>query len=166
MESKKNQRVLEGPVEELVSEVTGFLSDPDVETGPGCEVLISEKIGGFHYSSNQLTHSLLKLLQTAAQETPDPEDVILTFTVTDQQKVHLSVVSPYGAFDGLRVDDIRQVLNSSKVEGSKVVLETPNTPFWRGGMPDEETDLRLEPVAFGGGTKATVVVPETMVDWR
>ncbi len=165
MERKDFHRVFEGSVEDLVSEVTGFLADPEVEVGPGCEVLVSEKIGGFHYSSNQLTQSLSKLLQTAARETPQAEDLILTFTVTDRQEVHLSVVSPYGAFEGLRIDDIRQVLNSQGDDDGEV-KETPNTAFWRGGAPDEETDLRLEPVAFGGGTKATVVVPGAMVDWR
>ena len=165
MKVQEKHGVFVDPIEDLVAEVTGFLADPDMDDGPGCEVLVSQDIGGFHYSSNQLALSLSKLLQTAARETPDREDIILTFTVTEQQNVHLSVVSPCGGFDGLNVDAIRQLLNSHPgADGD--VKETPNTAFWRGGTPDEETDLRLESVAFGGGTKATVVVPEALVDWR
>ena len=164
MESKESYRVFTGPIDDLLSEVTAFLVDPDVDAGPGCEILVSKNIGGFHYLSNQLTHSLSKLLRAAVRETPPSEDIILTLTETDQQKVHLSVVSPFGGFDGISVDDMRQALNAQDDEQGEV-KETPNTAFWRGGAPDEETDVRLEPVAFGGGTKATVIVPGNMVDW-
>ena len=151
-------------IEELLGDAVGFLVDPDAEIDVDCEVLFSEKVAGFHYGGRKLTHSLTKLVRTAASESLGSESVILTCLVTDERRVHFSVVSPIGSFKGIGQEEILKQLNADD-DADGAIRVTPNTPFWRGGQVDEETVFQMETLPLGG-TRATLVIPEARVAWR
>ncbi len=153
-----------GPMVDLLGDVVGFLNDPEADSEPDCEILFSNEIAGFHYPKPHLTGLLRHLVKTAADENDSTVSLILTCLVTEESRVHFSVVSPFGTFAGLGRDELLDQLNGSPDRDSGI-KETPNTPFWRGGTVDEEADLLLEPLPLGG-TRATIVFPEARIAWR
>ncbi len=163
MDEKQKKTDFLDSIEELLGEAVEFLVDPEAENSVACEILYSQKIAGFHYSQQKLTRSLTKLLKTAARESQADGSVILTCLVTDERRVHFSVVSPIGSFKGIGQEEILRQLNAD--DESEGIFVTPNTPFWRGGEAEEEADFRLENLP-SGGARATLVIPEARVAWR
>ncbi len=163
MQNDKNVAIPLRSIEYLLGESVSFLNDPDGATPNDCEILFSHQILGFRYPNGQLTRSLSQLLETAARETCDRDSLILTFLVTGERRVHVSVVSPLGDFGGLPMEEIVRPLNADDAEDG--VKATPNTPFWRGGAVEEPAEIHLERLPLGG-TRATLVIPEAQVVWR